>query len=186
MNIEEKLIDFQNSVEALSNKDYSEIKKKVEKEINDSIEQEIEKYEKKKQVSFDKNAQNMEKECNKKIYNFEIECKKKIIQEEKKIRERIKEQCIYKLTEFVNNDYYKEYLNASIRNAFDKSEDKTTIDIYITKKDIERYGNEIRITFNSNVIEMPDSYIGGCIIANESKGVFIDNTLWNKLNEMLI
>ena len=90
MNLEEKLTDFKNSVEEMSNKDYLQIKQEVENEINDSIIQEIAKYEKKKEFNYNKNVQTIEKECNKKIYNFEIECKKKIIEEEKKIKKEIK------------------------------------------------------------------------------------------------
>lgn len=186
MNIEEKLVDFKNSVEEMSNKDYLEIKKKVESEINDSISQEIDKYEKKKQAIYNKNSQNMEKDCNKKIYNYEIECKKKIIAEEKKLREKIKERCIVKLKEFVGKEQYKEYLINNINSTFYKIEDKNLVDIYLTKNDIEKYGEEIRISYNSRTIEMPDSYIGGCIVANETQGVFIDNTLMNMLNEVML
>ena len=186
MNIEEKIIDFKNSVEELSNKDFLEIKKKVEDEINDSISQEIYKYEKKKQAAYEKNAQNMEKECNKKIYNYEIDCKKKIIAEEKKLREKIKERCISKLKEFVNQEHYKEYLINNINNTFYKIDDKNLVDIYLTKNDIEKYGDEIRIKYNSNTIEMPESYIGGCILANEAQGIFIDNTLLNILSDKML
>ena len=70
MNLEEKLIDFKNSVEEMSNKDYLQIKQEVEDEISNSIIQEIAKYEKKKELNYNKNAQTIEKECNKKIYNF--------------------------------------------------------------------------------------------------------------------
>ena len=59
MNIEEKLIDFKKSVEELSNKDYLEINKKVEDEINDSIYQEIDKYTKKKELNYNNNIKNM-------------------------------------------------------------------------------------------------------------------------------
>ena len=186
MNIEEKLIDFKNSVEELSNKDYIEIKKKVEDEINDSIVQEINKYEEKKQASYEKNVQTMEKDCNKKIYNFEIECKKKIIQEEKKIKQKIKERCVEKLKEFVNQEQYKSYLINNIQATFNIIENKNSIDIYLTKNDIEKFGDEIRINYASNLIEMPESNIGGCIVANESQGIFIDNTLLNLLNEIII
>ena len=39
--------------------------------------------------------------------------------------------------------------------------------------------------YASRVVEMPDDYIGGCIIANERQGVFIDNTILNLLNEKM-
>lgn len=185
MNLEEKLTDFKNSVEELSNKDYLQIKQEVENEINDSIIQEIAKYEKKKEFNYNKNVQTIEKECNKKIYNFEIECKKKIIEEEKKIKKEIKEKCIFKLKDFVNQEQYKYFLKINIQNAFDKLENKNSIDIYLTKNDISRFGDEIRTTFGSRIIEMPDDNIGGCIVANESQGIFIDNTLMNTLNEII-
>ena len=186
MNLEEKLTDFKNSVEEMSNKDYLQIKKEVEDEINNSIVQEIAKYEKKKDLNYTKNVQSIEKECNKKIFNFEIECKKKIIEEEKKIKKEIKEKCIYKLKEFVNQQQYKEFLKNNIQNAFEKLENKNSIDIYLTKNDIGKYGDEIRSSYFSNLKEMPDNNIGGCIIANENQGIFIDNTLLNRINEILI
>lgn len=185
MNLEEKLTDFKISVEELSNKEYLQIKKEVEDEINNSIIQEIAKYEKKKELNYNKNLQNMEKECNKKIYNFEIECKKEIIEEEKRIKKEIKEKCIYKLKEFVNQEQYKDYLKENIKNAFEKLDNKYSIDIYLTKNDISKFGDEIRMNYVSNLKEMPNGNIGGCIIANEAQGIFIDNTLMNTLNEIM-
>ena len=185
MKIEEKLIDFKNSIEQLSNKDYIEINKNVENEINDSIYQEIDKYTKKKELSYNKNIQNMEKEYNKKIYNYEIDCKKKIIEEEKKIRKQIKENCIVKLKEFVNQESYREYLKNNIKNAFYKIDDKNSIVIYLTQKDIYKFEDEIKTVYSSKIVEMPDGYIGGCIIGDEQHGIFIDNTLMNLLNEIM-
>ena len=185
MNLEEKLIDFKNSVEEMSNKDYLQIKQEVEDEISNSIIQEIAKYEKKKELNYNKNAQTIEKECNKKIYNFEIECKKKIIEEEKKIKKEIKEKCIDKLKEFVNQDQYKIFLKNNIQKSFEKLENKNSIEIYLTQNDISKFGDEIRTTFGSRIIEMPDDNIGGCIVANELQGIFIDNTLMNTLNEIM-
>ena len=63
--IEEIYAENKKSVEELSNKEYLQIKKEVEDEINNSIIQEIAKYEKKKELNYNKNLQNMEKECNK-------------------------------------------------------------------------------------------------------------------------
>ena len=71
-------------------------------------------------------------------------------------------------------------------NAFEKLENKNSIDIYLTKNDIVNYGDEIRSSYFSNLKEMPDNNIGGCIIANENQGIFIDNTLLNLLNEIII
>ena len=73
----------------------------------------------------------------------------------------------------------------NIQATFNIIENKNSIDIYLTKNDIEKFGNEIEITYNSKTIEMPDTYIGGCIVANERQGIFIDNTLLTTLIEII-
>ena len=55
----------------------------------------------------------------------------------------------------------------------------------MTQKDIYKYADEIRTIYSPKIVEMPDDYIGGCIIANEQQGIFIDNTILNLLNEKM-
>ena len=62
MNLDVKLKEFNQIIEETANKEYTEIEQKMEKEIQDAIEQEINEYENKKNISYEKNVQKIEKE----------------------------------------------------------------------------------------------------------------------------
>ena len=80
MDVNEKLQQFGQSLEEISNKEYRQIEQDVDNEIKTGIEEEIKEYENKKQANFDKTSQRIEKDYNKKVYNYEIQCKKEIIE----------------------------------------------------------------------------------------------------------
>ena len=115
MDINDKLHEFEESLEEYANRDYKQIELDVEDEIRTAIEQEISEYEAKKQANYDKNIQKLEKDYNKKIYNYEINCKKEIIDEEKRIKNEIKNDAIKLLKDFTQSDKYKEYLEKNIK-----------------------------------------------------------------------
>ena len=186
MNVTTKLNYFKQNIEEIADKDYKEINNEIEEEISNLVQQEISEYEQKKQIAYEKSVQKIDKELNKKIYNYEISCKKDIIEEEKKIRKSIKEESLQILKDYTDKQEYEKFLLNNINEAFSKIQEKDGIDIYLTKKDILNYGQHIARIYNSKIKEMPDSNIGGCIVANEFHGIFIDNTLLNMLNETII
>lgn len=51
--------------------------------------------------------------------------------------------------------------------------------------DLEKYQPIIIEKYNVRFKQIDIKYIGGCIIENEKQGVFIDNTLLNKIEEKL-
>ncbi len=57
--------------------------------------------------------------------------------------------------------------------------------IGLTKQDLEKYKPMLDTKYNVKLKQIDDKYIGGCIIENEAQGVFIDNTLLNKIEEKL-
>lgn len=183
MNINTKLKNFKQNIEEIADKDYKEIDSEIEEEISNLVKQEITEYENKKQIAYEKYIQKIEKEFNKKIYNYEITCKKEIIEEEKNLRKEIKEECLQILKDYTEKDAYKIFLLNNIKEAISKVKEKAGIDVYLTKKDILKYGEEIGKIDNFKMVEMPDSNIGGCIVANEVQGIFIDNTMLNMLND---
>ena len=185
MDINEKLIEFEKSVEKLSNNDFEKIEKQVEDEINQAILDELLEYEQKKQISFEKITQNIEKDYNKKVYNYEIECKKQILEEEKKIVGNIKKETIENLKKFVGSNDYLHFLQENIKNALQNITQKQGTTIGITKKDIEKYKNSINEKFGLELITIDDKYIGGCILENKMQGIYIDNTILNSVNEKL-
>ena len=115
MDINDKLHEFEQSLEEYADRDYKQIELNVEDEIKSAIEQELAEYEAKKQANYEKNVQKVEKDLNKKIYNYEINCKKEIIDEEKRLKNNIKDEVIKLLKDFTESDKYKNYLEKSIR-----------------------------------------------------------------------
>ena len=66
--------------------------KEVDDEIRAGIEEEVQEYEEKKKINYEKTVQRIEKDFNKKVFNYEINCKKEIIDEGKRIKESLEEQ----------------------------------------------------------------------------------------------
>ena len=120
MDVNEKLQQFGQSLEEISNKEYRQIEQEVDNEIKTGIEEEIKEYENKKQANFDKTSQRIEKDYNKKVYNYEIQCKKEIIDEQKNLKENLKNEIRNRLVEFVKNDRYQDVLIKSIEERINK------------------------------------------------------------------
>jgi len=120
MDVNEKLQQFGQSLEEISNKEYRQIEQDVDNEIKTGIEEEIKEYENKKQANFDKTSQRIEKDYNKKVYNYEIQCKKEIIDEQKNLKENLKNEIRNRLVEFVKNDRYQDVLIKSIDERVNK------------------------------------------------------------------
>ena len=121
MDVNEKLQQFGQSLEEISNKEYRQIEQDVDNEIKTGIEEEIKEYENKKQANFDKTSQRIEKDYNKKVYNYEIQCKKEIIDEQKNLKENLKNEIRTKLAKFVEKDEYKDILIKSIDERINKN-----------------------------------------------------------------
>ena len=121
MDVNEKLQQFGQSLEEISNKEYKQIEQDVDNEIKTGIEEEIKEYENKKQANFDKTSQRIEKDYNKKVYNYEIQCKKEIIDEQRKLKENLKNEIRNKLAKFVEKDEYKDILIKSIDERINKN-----------------------------------------------------------------
>lgn len=121
MDVNEKLQQFGQSLEEISNKEYKQIEQDVDNEIKTGIEEEIKEYENKKQANFDKTSQRIEKDYNKKVYNYEIQCKKEIIDEQKNLKENLKNEIRNKLAKFVEKDEYKDILIKSIDERINKN-----------------------------------------------------------------
>ena len=121
MDVNEKLQQFGQSLEEISNKEYKQIEQEVDNEIKTGIEEEVKEYENKKQANFDKTSQRIEKDYNKKVYNYEIQCKKEIIDEQKNLKENLKNEIRNKLAKFVEKDEYKDILIKSIDERINKN-----------------------------------------------------------------
>lgn len=121
MDVNEKLQQFGQSIEEISNREYRQIEQEVDNEIKTGIEEEVKEYENKKKVNFEKVSQRIEKDYNKKVYNYEIQCKKEIIDEQKRMKNELKNEIRNRLVEFVKEEKYKEVLIKSIDERFNEN-----------------------------------------------------------------
>lgn len=186
MNLDEKLIEFKESLDSISNKEYKEIEKKIEIDVKNSVEEELSIYKLKKKLSYDKYVQRVEKEYNKKVFNYELNCKKDIIQEEKRLKNDIKNEAIKRFYDFTKNPNYIEFLKKNINEAVSVIEFDDVRTIGITKRDFDLYKNDLREVYNVRFNQIDDKYIGGCIIENKEKAIYIDNTILNIINEYFL
>lgn len=110
MDIDKKLQEFKQSLDESATRDYNQIEQNVEEEIKSGIEQELLEYEAKKNANYEKNAQKIEKDFNKKLFNYEMQCKKEIIDEEKRLKNEIKKESITILKKFTQSPDYQSFL----------------------------------------------------------------------------
>lgn len=70
-------------------------------------------------------------------------------------------------------------------SGLSKIDNKNETYIGLTKFDIEKYHSKLMQKYNLDLKEIDNKYIGGCILKNIEQGIFIDNTLLNKIDERL-
>ena len=49
--------------------------------------------------------------------------------------------------------------------------------------DLEKYGEEIQKTYHVKMQTMANEYMGGCMLEDETHGLFIDHTIQNSMDE---
>ena len=91
----------------------------------------------------------------------------------------------YEINDFVKTNEYETFLLKSIDEGLSKIEKENDTCIGITKLDFERYNELITNKYNIKIKEIEEKYIGGCILENTNQGIFIDNTLLNRIDEKL-
>lgn len=185
MDLNDKLKEFDQSIQVTLSKEYAQMDKMIEDEIQEGISGELEEYENKKKTSYEKNVQKIEKDFNKKLYNYEIQCKKQIIDEQNKMIEELKTEAISALKNYTYQNEYQHFLERCIEQSLYKVEDKNGTSIGLVKNDIDRFANIIEQKYNTKIIEIPENKIGGCILENQLQGIYIDNTILNNINEKL-
>lgn len=90
------------------------------------------------------------------------------------------------LIAFVNSSKYKNYLLKSIKEGIAQIEEDN-YKVYFTKKDIDRYSQDIKAVFNMKKVQIKaiDSKIIGGYILEDYKGkIRRDNTIKTKLSDL--
>lgn len=183
MNIRDKEKIFENSCQKLLQKEVLESSKNIDSEIERQIKNEIQEYQEKEELTYNKKIEKLEKDFNKQIYNYEMECKKEILNTKKELQKDIRRQVENILKDFSNTVDYEEFLMLKISETIRKLPNCQNSNLYLTEKDLKKFGERIKIKYNITIKTIEELYIGGCILEDNVIGMYIDNTILNSINE---
>lgn len=159
-------------------KENSEIEAKLLDEKIANYETEIEK---KQAIEFGK----LLRDYNKNIFVYDMDSKKKITQFKDALILNIHKTLIERFFEYTESEDYINYLKNNIRQVLERVKNTEDCKIFITKRDIQRYREELMGEFGVEIDEISDENIGGCMLVNIKEKISIDNTLKNNIFECI-
>ena len=159
-------------------KENSEIEAKLLDEKIANYETEIEK---KQAIEFGK----LLRDYNKNIFVYDMDSKKKITQFKDTLILNIHKTLIERFFEYTESEDYINYLKNNIRQVLERVKNTEDCKIFITKRDIQRYREELMGEFGVEIDEISDENIGGCMLVNIKEKISIDNTLKNNIFECI-
>lgn len=169
-------------------------KEEFEKEMHESIEEEKHEYEMYQDKKYKNILSSLEREWNKSRFIIEKNAKLKIQEKNKELKNRLKNRLIEEIENIRNSEKYKNFLWSSITEILTfinnqtinniSINDSNSLIIEIIEKDNEIYGQQLIESFSNVEFKVIDNkFLGGCMY--HSKNYNIDNTLLNKLDEIL-
>lgn len=123
------------------------------------------------------------RDYNKNIFIYNMESKKKITQFKDTLILNIHKNLIERFFEYTGSDDYINYLKNNVRQVLERVKNTEDCKIFITKRDIQKYRDELMREFGVEVDEISDENIGGCMLVNIKEKISIDNTLKNNIFE---
>ena len=185
MDIKEKVAVFEESCKKMLRIDVSKLNSEIDTDIEKQIEDEVNEYQDKEEMTYNKKVEKLEKDFNKQIYSMELESKKEVLNQKKIMQKDLKKEVTLQLQRFVAAPEYKECLLKRIDETIAKIDNTQNSILSITENDKEKYGDEIKAKYNIILNNLDNKYIGGCILENNIQGLYIDNTILNSINEKL-
>ena len=123
------------------------------------------------------------RDYNKNIFIYNMESKKKITQFKDTLILNIHKNLIERFFEYTGSDDYINYLKNNVRQVLERVKKTEDCKIFITKRDVQKYRDELMREFGVEVDEISDENIGGCMLVNIKEKISIDNTLKNNIFE---
>ena len=187
--VNEKLAKFKIDCINQASKDAEDLQLKLRNEINLQVSEELEPFNKKQEIKFNKSMKNLEKEFRANCYKLEVDARQQIIQRQDEIKADFKKSLEDKILKFVKTKKYETFLIKSIVETMNKIErfnNNKDMVLYLTKRDKKNYEDIINKTFDNIKIEtIDDSYIGGCKCINKESNIYVDNTLKLAIEEQV-
>lgn len=155
---------------------------KVEKEL---LEKMVTEYELEVQKKYENEINKLNRDYNKNIFNYDMESRRKLTKFKDTLILYVHKKLIEKFIQFSDTEEYRDFLRNNIRQVLSKVSSNGDCTVYVTNRDMERFGNDLRNEFNVELQTIEDSNIGGCMLINDSEKVSIDNTLKNNISERM-
>jgi vacuolar-type H+-ATPase subunit E/Vma4 len=110
-----------------------------------------------------------------------VNAKKRVLKTRNEILESVMKDLRGKLIGFSKTDAYEDYLAGNLKECL-KYAGHSDIKIYVTPRDHEKYlGVLKKAAPGAHIAEDGDAMIGGCKIANNKRGIFVDNSFQKKI-----
>ena len=180
-----KIDKIKNNCINTAKQENSELKLENDKTEKELLDQMVEKYELEARKKFDDEVNKLSKNYNKNIFNYEMESKKKLAKFKNTLLLNIHRVLIEKFIAFLETEEYKTFLKDNMAKVLAKVDSNENCTVYITEKDDNRFGAELRAEFGVHIETIDDDYIGGCILINKLEKISIDNTLKNNIYERI-
>ncbi len=183
--VEEKLNVFTKLVLEKVQKEYEEKLTELEKKNDNVLNEHRKKIEDKKEKIIKDMINKGKIEKNRLISRASVEKKRKILTKRQELIDRLIKNITDKVNNFTQEESYKTYLQKVTIKVLENLKDKNNIQLYITKRDSEKYMVEIQnkvkdLGIDINNIEiktLENEYIGGVIGLDKDKTVRIDQSL---------
>lgn len=160
------------------------INSEIEKKIDESVMLELKEYEKEKNKEYEKKLEKLEHQFNSQVFEENRKAKKIIIKKQNEFEDSVRNEFFKIANSFVESDKYFDYLINNIEQAIENlnTKDSSSIEVYVTNRDKQRFEKNIYERFKCNVLEIPNSYIGGSICKDAKKNVLVNNTIFDGIN----
>lgn len=179
--IEKKLQCFKEDCLKQAGQDADNLQLNIKEKIDAQVAEELNQYNEKQEVKFEKELKKLEKDYYARCYALETEVRQKLLEKEQEIQAEYRLELENMLKLFVKNEAYEEFLIKNIEKSLAKiqeSKDAKGIVIYITKEDKKKYSEKFKEVYPNIKIELMDEEnLGGSQCYCKKKNMFIDNTL---------
>lgn len=182
--IEEKLNLFTRIIYDKVEKQNADAISKFNQECGSLIQQKTEEFTKQAELIEKQIEKETEKEKLQILSKARIEGKKLVVDKKDEIVEDAVKSVLERAKDFTETEQYGEMLLQDIKSALMEMMDSTTINMYITEKDSNRYNDKIKEIFNSRDLKITcdDSLIGGFVLIDTEKNIKIDMSFTDRVN----
>lgn len=178
-----KIEKLENNCITTAKNENEELKKENTEIETKLLEEKISNYKNEIQKKQNEEFGKLLRDYNKNIFIYNMESKKKITQFKDTLILNIHKNLIERFFEYTGSDDYINYLKNNVRQVLERVKKTEDCKIFITKRDIQKYRDELMREFGVEVDEISDENIGGCMLVNIKEKISIDNTLKNNIFE---